>query len=249
MSDKIYKSGNIKNREFLADKNRLPLADKVDEKTLAKTIQEKNELIKDSVEEAINGQGKDGTARIQIKGENTTEYFKNNPLPKPESISKPEVQISKTSQFISKVDNIVEKVVPYLDDTAKVIGGIAKVSTPITAVVGFFNPESTATDKEMGVHLLNKGIPHPPEKEVEKTETSPRLENIQNIENLSATEKENMLSVFKDWAETEQPSYLQDMEKSTEIGNSDLTFETDEISMEFSDDGDSGSDGGGEGGE
>jgi hypothetical protein len=272
MSDKIFIKGNVKNRELLRGKNKLPLADKVDKETLIKTIEEKNELIKDSATKSVTEQGKGKTARIPIKGENTTEYFKNHQIPKPEPLPKPEVKTSKLNQVISKVDdlvekaipyidNVIEKTAPYIDDVAKGLGAVAKVGGIASGVIGFLNPESTATDAQMEeVERRHEQESQQKVEEPNKHETPPRIENIQGIQNLSAVEKENITSVFKDWAETEQPSYLQGMEKEIEVeqpsylqgmekNTSNLEFEIDEIatelpSMDMDMDGDSGSDGG-----
>ena len=136
-----------------------------------------------------------------------------------------------------------------MDDAGKILGEVGKFGGAASGIVGFFNPESTATDEEMGLQQLNKAENQQDEKvnpqkifepqslgnieiESESLEEIPQTlneESIQLIQN--ETEKEKVMSMMKD-NDIDKPSFLPNQlgkEKDIQMDNSLSTaMETEE---------------------
>ena len=214
-----------KNKELLTGKNTLATKEGVNKDTVKQLIDEKNAVKKESAVKAVAEQGKGQEARVpKLEG---NDYYKNNPLPKPDKPVRTPASKGKGSslkglgqQVAKGLEELADKASPYIDEAAEGLGKAAKFGGIIGGVVGFLNPESTATDEEMGIEQLNS---------IDQVE--PPLFD-------SAEERDEVFETMASF-EPEKPDFLKELEPDIEMDYD--TFDMGEPSMD-SDSGNGGMD-------
>jgi len=221
-----------KNQELLDSKNTLATKEGVNKESVKQLIDDKNAVKRDSAVKAIGEQSKGQEVRVpKLEG---NDYYKNNPLPKPKeptpSTAKKGNSLKGVGQQIAKgMEEIFEKATPYIDDIAKGAGGLMKVGGVASGIVGFINPESTATDEQMRLDELNA------EHSIEQT----TLETSMFSSNEERDEVFQTISSF----ENEKPDFLKDLDPDIEMEYGHVDMSTPDIGGR-EDAGDGGDDGG-----
>lgn len=195
------KSPSEKNERLIGGKNSLPSKEgKVD----------LEKIVANQPENSREGQFFDKETWQKNVDEGKELQAKKNVPDVKEPSSKSTVGKETAKQIVDKIDDLVDEVgqglkkaAPYLDDAAKVIGEMGKYGGIVGGVVGFFNPESTATDEEMRLDELN--AEHNPEQlTLEAPLFSSQEERDEVFETMSSLE-------------SEKPDFLKDLEPDLEI--------------------------------